>query len=67
MLTHVHSSLTALHILYERLPAEQVHTTKSSISVKWEKSQNANGEGRQMTIDLIRFGHKMRGQMASVL
>ncbi|CAO3672189.1 unnamed protein product [Umbelopsis ramanniana] len=42
---------------------EQVHTTKSSISVKWEKSQNANGEGRQMTIDLIRFGHKMRGQM----
>ncbi|GAB5585937.1 hypothetical protein Unana1_00837 [Umbelopsis nana] len=41
-----------------------VHTTKSLISTTWEESQGAAGEGRQMTIDLIRFGHKIRSQLA---
>lgn len=52
-----------MQILYDRLPAEQVHTAKSLISTNWESSQGAAGEGRQMTIDLIRFGHKIRTQM----
>jgi DNA-dependent protein kinase catalytic subunit len=52
-----------MQILYDRLPAEQVHTTKSPISTEWERSQGTSGEGRQMTIDLIRFGHKIRNQM----
>jgi hypothetical protein len=63
----MHVSLTALHILYERLPPEQLHTTQSLISTTWEQSQGASGEGRQMTIDLIRFGHKMRAQLVSGL